>query len=345
MLRYEFSDAEITSIARDQGQKLRDRDTLTAEKKRVAKQYATRIETLDGEIDADTDKITTGYEMRMIECLVYYDQPEAGHKSIVRSDTGTLVRTERMTQSEMQREMEFKEKEVESNKPEQPLIESGAEDDDTIIDAEEVDYSFPCECSGYEWNENAVCTNPTPIEVTTPKGYEMVGNFADAPDGKAYFGYTISWGGSDGESTSTPVQCYSYDIGKNFGDAVIEWHAKMHRAIEGQEAKTKDKKKLGALAKIKLSLDAAAEYYLLQNKPDPQEEWHDADDNYPDPEITVVVETVDTETYTGIMTGDEENGEEIFEAESDERIPCGSIIRWRHLTDAETATREESADE
>lgn len=115
-LRYNFTDAEITQIARDQGQKMREMAVLEEEKKRVSKQYAVRIEAIKGEIDADTDKIHSGYEMRMVDCGAFFDDPEPGSKRIIRFDTGETVRIDAMTQAEKQRELDLNTAEAEPEK-------------------------------------------------------------------------------------------------------------------------------------------------------------------------------------------------------------------------------------
>lgn len=57
---------------------------------------------LEGEILALTDKRTKGFEEIDVECYPELDQPEPGKKQIVRSDTGEVIRTEKMTMAEMQ---------------------------------------------------------------------------------------------------------------------------------------------------------------------------------------------------------------------------------------------------
>lgn len=52
-------------------------------------------------------KITRRYEMRELDCIVNFGEPEAGKKQIVRPDTGEVVRTEDMTADELQSGFEF----------------------------------------------------------------------------------------------------------------------------------------------------------------------------------------------------------------------------------------------
>jgi hypothetical protein len=164
-LRYDFSDAEITQIARDQGQKMRDRTIIEEEKKRVAKQYAVRIETLDGEIDADTDKITSGYEMRMVECGVFYHTPILGKKTIVRLDSGKEVRVESMTEMECQAMLE---------------LEEGESDGDGEEEAEQPDESATPESVEADQPE-APAAEPDPDPEHPEPAKEMAG-WPEAPE-------------------------------------------------------------------------------------------------------------------------------------------------------------------
>lgn len=117
-LRYEFSDAEINELAKEQAQKLKDRATTVEEKKRIASQYKSRIEILDGEIERITDCVNSGYEMRPVECVIHFNDPEPGQKRIVRTDTEVTVRLEKMTELEKQVQIDFEEGE-EADEPEE----------------------------------------------------------------------------------------------------------------------------------------------------------------------------------------------------------------------------------
>lgn len=99
-LRYRFSENEITEIARKQADHFRERAILEEEKKRVANQYKTRIETIESEIEGCTESITTGYEIRQVECNVYWHRPERGMKTLIRLDTLEIVRVAAMSEHE-----------------------------------------------------------------------------------------------------------------------------------------------------------------------------------------------------------------------------------------------------
>lgn len=136
-LRYKFSDYETTALARELGQKLLDKSVLEEEKKRVAKQYGSRIDNLIGEIDALNEKITSGYMMRNVECGEFFHQPDSCMKEMRRLDTGQLVRFEPMRASELQEELnledEDEDEEEDEGKEVKPETDSkdSAETDET----------------------------------------------------------------------------------------------------------------------------------------------------------------------------------------------------------------------
>ena len=108
-LRYDFDEKEIVELARKQGFKHKDLDVVEAEKKMSASQFKGRIEILEGEIEACTDKIMAGFEMRMIEVGVFYHTPKQGYKTSVRLDTGETVDEDRMSQAECQSHLPLEE--------------------------------------------------------------------------------------------------------------------------------------------------------------------------------------------------------------------------------------------
>ena len=77
-LRYRFTPEEVTELAIEQAEKLREVTSLEGEKKRIASQYKSRIDNLESEIEQLSESITTGYEMRMVDCDVYYHTPGVG---------------------------------------------------------------------------------------------------------------------------------------------------------------------------------------------------------------------------------------------------------------------------
>jgi hypothetical protein len=72
------------------------------EKKKNADRFKDRIAGLQGKADDIRQKVSSGQEWRDVECSVIYNEPVEGRKQIVRNDTGEVVATEWMTDSEKQ---------------------------------------------------------------------------------------------------------------------------------------------------------------------------------------------------------------------------------------------------
>lgn len=106
-LQYQFTDAELLDLAREQSRILQEKASLERKKSEVAKTLAGEIEGKAGTIDALSEKIRNGYEWRDIECVLYFDQPTPGMAMLIRTDTGEVVKTRRMTAGELQLQLEF----------------------------------------------------------------------------------------------------------------------------------------------------------------------------------------------------------------------------------------------
>lgn len=149
-LRYDFDEKEIVELARKQGFKHKDLDVVEAEKKMSASQFKGRIEILEGEIEACTDKIMAGFEMRMIEVGVFYHTPKQGYKTSVRLDTGETVDEDRMSQAECQSHLPLEEVEEPEAEEAKALPDHGW----TLMDNEKPDREEPVmfrDSQNHEW--------------------------------------------------------------------------------------------------------------------------------------------------------------------------------------------------
>jgi hypothetical protein len=84
-------------------------EDLKGEKKLTIQEIATRMNAAERRIRELTRKLTTGYEDRDVEVVIYLNTPEPGLKRVVRKESGQTVRTERMTPAEMQESFAFQE--------------------------------------------------------------------------------------------------------------------------------------------------------------------------------------------------------------------------------------------
>ena len=101
-LRCSFTEKELLEI----GKKLAEATTLLAqqeeEAKAVAKQLKAKCEQTAAKVSENSTKISSGYEYRSVRCLVKYDTPKTGQKTIIRLDTGEVVEVAEMSMAESQ---------------------------------------------------------------------------------------------------------------------------------------------------------------------------------------------------------------------------------------------------
>lgn len=102
-LRCEFTDKERLELARQLGEKNTELRRVDADKKRVAKDYGAQTSKIETEIGSLSDKVTSGYELREVECHEFFNQPKVGMKRVVRLDTLEEVGVESMSMEEKQR--------------------------------------------------------------------------------------------------------------------------------------------------------------------------------------------------------------------------------------------------
>ncbi len=101
-LKYTFSDAEITALAKDQARKFGDLREMEDEKKRVVQDFTARITSLEGEIGIITRQVGTGHEMRTTSVMTLKFRPTADEKIQIRLDTGHVIRRMKLPQDERQ---------------------------------------------------------------------------------------------------------------------------------------------------------------------------------------------------------------------------------------------------
>ena len=101
-LKYEFNDQEKLAMATTLAQNHNAIDDLAAEEKVLKTQIAERRSGLAQSIQTLSRNISTGFEMRNIPCRVQWDVPNIGEVQYIRTDTGEVVRTRPMTDTERQ---------------------------------------------------------------------------------------------------------------------------------------------------------------------------------------------------------------------------------------------------
>ncbi len=104
-LQYNFTEDEIKEMSNELAYKTKELEQLENAKKSLVAEFNSKIQSSKTTISNLANNISNGFDYREIECTVFYNEPQSGLKQIVRNDDGTIVRTENMTEDEMQEEM------------------------------------------------------------------------------------------------------------------------------------------------------------------------------------------------------------------------------------------------
>ncbi len=101
-LRCEFTSEELDSKGQALSATMLRYDEVEEEKKAATATYREQLSDLRGEMRRLSKQIKTKGEDRPVECLAKFHSPNVGEKTIVRLDTGEVVRIEPMTDDERQ---------------------------------------------------------------------------------------------------------------------------------------------------------------------------------------------------------------------------------------------------
>lgn len=100
-LKYEFGQEELLGISRELARENADRDALENQKKAVTSELKSKIDLATAHIGSLSLLINNGYEMRNVKCVVDYNNPKEGLKSVQRTDTGETW-IEKMSREEVE---------------------------------------------------------------------------------------------------------------------------------------------------------------------------------------------------------------------------------------------------
>jgi hypothetical protein len=134
-LRYDFSAVEVHDLSMEMANKTQEISQVEAEKKSLTSGFASRINILKTSVNSLADKVSSGYEMREVQCDVKYHFPRQGQKILTRKDTGAKIE-EKMTDQDWNlwnqvQDEEGKPKEVATAPPvETSPAESEVDDDE-----------------------------------------------------------------------------------------------------------------------------------------------------------------------------------------------------------------------
>lgn len=115
-LKCPFTHEELLERAKELSMHTQNLVQEEATKKEIISEIGGRIAKHRAHMNLLSVQISNGYEMRQIECEVWLNRPERGTKTVVRLDTGEIVRESPMTAAERQMMLPFE-------KAEQPQTE------------------------------------------------------------------------------------------------------------------------------------------------------------------------------------------------------------------------------
>jgi vacuolar-type H+-ATPase subunit I/STV1 len=99
--KYIFSEEELKVIAQKMAYNQREKKDTEEEKKKVMSTYKNKLDIVEAHLNSNAQKIDTGYEMRGIECEIYYDFAN-DLKIWIRPDTGETVKDCKIPEEEKQ---------------------------------------------------------------------------------------------------------------------------------------------------------------------------------------------------------------------------------------------------
>lgn len=108
-VKYSFVQGELVEIARQQARLINDKMAAEDQFNNVKADHKATVTKLDADITKCTLRITSGYEMRSIKCLVLKFRPEKDFALIVRTDNGRVLRKRRLDEDEKQLTLTIKE--------------------------------------------------------------------------------------------------------------------------------------------------------------------------------------------------------------------------------------------
>lgn len=100
-LRWDFTEDELREFSKTMAREAQDLTAAENQKKVATSQFAEEIARHRMALSQMARNISNGYEMRMTKCHVQLDNPERGRATIIREDTGEVVRERAMTDQEV----------------------------------------------------------------------------------------------------------------------------------------------------------------------------------------------------------------------------------------------------
>lgn len=102
LVRYNFHQGELVELSREQARYFNDRKRAEDEFASVKADHKTTITKLEADINRCAQRVTSGYEMRTIRCLLLKFRPDNDSVLIVRTDNGRVLKRRKLNADERQ---------------------------------------------------------------------------------------------------------------------------------------------------------------------------------------------------------------------------------------------------
>ena len=107
-LQYKFNQAELLTIGKELGEMQIQLRQLDDDRKKAADEWKSRISAAESGIASMSNKVTSGYEYRDIDCEVVLNEPP-GKKTCTRLDTMQVIWCRELSPEEKQRTLSLEE--------------------------------------------------------------------------------------------------------------------------------------------------------------------------------------------------------------------------------------------
>jgi hypothetical protein len=143
-LKYDFTPDEVRELGKELARKTTENAELELQLAAVKSQFKDKTTRLAADISALSRQVANGYEHRNVECKIQWHTPRLGMKTIIRCDTGEVVRETQMSNEERQEMLPFEQTAGDSEWTEEALEEElrsrlKASTDDTVLYPEGAD--------------------------------------------------------------------------------------------------------------------------------------------------------------------------------------------------------------
>lgn len=110
-LKYQFTEEELRDFAKDLARENAASAEAEEQKKAVVAQFTEKVASSKSKISQLSRYINNGYDHRSIDCSILMNTPFVGRKTIIRDDTGEIVKELVMSEQEKQETLPFAPKE------------------------------------------------------------------------------------------------------------------------------------------------------------------------------------------------------------------------------------------